>query len=108
NFSERRVMNGPHHPCHILERMFFESPFAERESRFPFKVDYDEVFSRKQHLAQVVVTMYPRLHCANACFVNLTEALEDIIFKAQYAVGDRACFRTQSGKSMPQQIETLA
>src|SRR5690606_37082701 len=71
-------------------------------------VDYDEVFSRKQHLAQVVVTMYPRLHCANACFVNLTEALEDIIFKAQYAVGDRACFRAQSGKSRSQQIETLA
>src|SRR5690606_13093419 len=87
--------------------MLFETPFAEGKPGLPFKVDYDEVLSRKQNLTEVIITVYASLHRTYACLVYLTEAIQYVIFQRQHTGCDSTRFRPQSRKRLLQQVESF-
>src|SRR5262249_3876833 len=96
---------GANHSRHVSQRRVLDPAFAQGHSGLALEVEDDEVLSRPEHLAEVVVSVNTNALRAEAALEKRTVAIDDFAFESQNTFGQRCHFSGKRLELLAQQTE---
>jgi hypothetical protein len=88
-----RVVERAQHPGHVAKWRSLDEAFAQRTRRLAFEIEYDEITTGEQDLAEMEIAVAADPHACRSPTEHAVEPLEHHVF----ALEDHLSFRAQLG-----------
>src|SRR5438105_15106691 len=99
------VVERAQHSCNVLQRRALLTPIFEGTSRLSLEIDDDEIASREENLAEMIVAMDAGEHRREIDFAKKLKALAGLLFKFEHFVGFSLYMLRHSTLASAQHIE---